>query len=63
MRPPWSTRTPKHIPNNVAPNGRVDHELNGDLTRVAVLFWAVRPASLRIPRTSPSYSSKAGSAA
>lgn len=49
-RPPWSTRTPKHIPNNVAPNGRVDLVLNGDLTRVAVLFWAIRPGTWRIPR-------------
>lgn len=62
-RPPWSTRTPKHIPNNVAPNGRVDHELNGDLTRVAVLFWVDQACVLAYSATSPSYSSKAGRAA
>lgn len=40
MRPPWSTRTPKHIPNNAPPTdaSTIDGIASGGLPQVAVFF-------------------------
>ena len=67
MRPPWSTRTPKHIPNNAPPTAAstMYGDGNGDLALGRRFFICTvfdQPWVPAYSATSPSYSSKAGSA-
>ncbi|BCM18859.1 hypothetical protein MJ8_26310 [Mesorhizobium sp. J8] len=67
MRPPWSTRTPKHIPNNAPPTAAstMHGNGNGDLALGRRFFLSRVFDQLWVPAysaTSSSYSSKDGSA-